>query len=178
MADPLLPLLLAASEGDDRALTRFIEETSPVVWRVVSGLGSGSDVEDLVQETYLRTIRSLGSFRAESPVLPWVITIARRTCADAVRRNERHRRLIDRVRQREHLRSVPADLAFPTFDLLDSLDEARRDAFVLTQIGGLSYAEAASALDCPIGTVRSRVARARADLVAMLEDDEDLKATG
>lgn len=50
-------------------------------------------------------------------------------------------------------------------DLLRRLPEERREAFVLTQILGLSYAEAAQAADCPVGTIRSRVARARETLV-------------
>ena len=50
-------------------------------------------------------------------------------------------------------------------DLLDVLDPDRREAFVLTQLVGLSYEEAAAVVGCPIGTIRSRVARARADLL-------------
>lgn len=53
-------------------------------------------------------------------------------------------------------------------DLVDSLDPDRRSAFVLTQVIGLSYEEAAAVVGCPIGTIRSRVARARADLVEAL----------
>jgi RNA polymerase sigma-70 factor, ECF subfamily len=55
-------------------------------------------------------------------------------------------------------------------DLLTGPPEQRREAFVVTQLLGLSYAEAAQVCDCPIGTVRSRVARAREDLVAALDD--------
>jgi len=58
-------------------------------------------------------------------------------------------------------------------DLLDTLDVGRRQAFVLTQLLGLPYAETAAVLDCPVGTVRSRVARARADLVALLRAAEN-----
>jgi RNA polymerase sigma-70 factor (ECF subfamily) len=54
----------------------------------------------------------------------------------------------------------------PTAALLSAIAPERREAFVLTQVAGLSYEEAALVLDCPIGTIRSRVARARADLVA------------
>jgi RNA polymerase sigma-70 factor (ECF subfamily) len=52
--------------------------------------------------------------------------------------------------------------------VLDRLDPERREAFVLTQLIGLPYAEAAEVVGCPIGTIRSRVARARADLVEAL----------
>lgn len=52
----------------------------------------------------------------------------------------------------------------------DDEDGDRREAFLLTQLRGLSYAEAAEVAGCPVGTIRSRVARARADLVAALED--------
>jgi RNA polymerase sigma-70 factor (ECF subfamily) len=59
-------------------------------------------------------------------------------------------------------------------DLLARLDPDRREAFVLTQLLGLPYAEAAQVAGCPIGTIRSRVARARADLVdAFAEDRAD-----
>jgi RNA polymerase sigma-70 factor (ECF subfamily) len=61
-------------------------------------------------------------------------------------------------------------------DLLARLDADRREAFVLTQLLGLPYAEAAEVVGCPVGTIRSRVARARSDLVASLarvkDDDE------
>ncbi len=57
-------------------------------------------------------------------------------------------------------------------DALSSLEPDRRAAFVLTQVVGLSYAEAAQVCEVPIGTIRSRVARARADLLDALADDE------
>ena len=56
-------------------------------------------------------------------------------------------------------------------DVLAHLDDDRRSAFVLTQVLGMHYDEAAEILGCPIGTVRSRVSRARADLVEMMRDD-------
>jgi RNA polymerase sigma-70 factor (ECF subfamily) len=56
--------------------------------------------------------------------------------------------------------------------VLAHLDDDRRSAFVLTQVLGMHYDEAAEILGCPIGTVRSRVSRARADLVEMMSDDQ------
>jgi RNA polymerase sigma-70 factor (ECF subfamily) len=56
--------------------------------------------------------------------------------------------------------------------LLDGLEPNRRDALVLTQVLGLSYAEAAEVSGCPLGTIRSRVARAREDLIAAAQRDD------
>jgi RNA polymerase sigma-70 factor (ECF subfamily) len=63
----------------------------------------------------------------------------------------------------------PADAVLLT-QLLTGLDPQRRAAFVLTQLLGLSYAEAAEVCGCPVGTIRSRVARARANLANQLRD--------
>lgn len=69
------------------------------------------------------------------------------------------------------VRDVPDDEvggSFAAQDVLDRLEPKRREAFVLTQLIGLPYAEAAEVVGCPIGTIRSRVARTRADLVEAL----------
>ena len=94
-------------------------------------------------------------------------------CADAVR--SRRRRRLTLVRETADLELLtsdrPADAVgdgVAVTDLLARLDHDRREAFVLTQLLGLSYAEAAEVADCPVGTIRSRVARARADLVSSL----------
>ena len=162
--DPLRALLDAAREGDDVAVAELVRRTQPDVWRLCVALGSTGEEQDLVQETYLRALRSLGSYRGDAPVRAWLLSIARNVCADHVRRRERQRRLIDRVRPHPMDAVSPAHVAID--DLLDTLGHDRREAFVLTQLLGLSYEEAAAALECPIGTVRSRVARARADLLA------------
>ena len=101
-------------------------------------------------------------------------------CADAVR--TRRRRRFSLVRDDADLESLAAVADADTVaegatvnDLLARLDVDRREAFVLTQLLGLSYAEAADVAGCPVGTIRSRVARARADLVdalARVESDD------
>ena len=67
------------------------------MWQVCAVLGSDGEIEDLVQETYLRALRSLPRFRGDAPVRLWLLSIARRTCADHVRRRQRQRRLLDRL---------------------------------------------------------------------------------
>jgi RNA polymerase sigma-70 factor (ECF subfamily) len=163
--DPLRRLVAAAVEGDDAALAQLVRQTQPAVARICALLGSGADVDDLVQDTYVRALRSLSGYRAEAPVETWLLSIARRVCADQVRRAQRDRRLLDRLRQLPV--SSPAEVwsaSHSDASLIDSLDVDRREAFVLTQFAGLSYEEAAAVACCPVGTIRSRVARARADL--------------
>jgi RNA polymerase sigma-70 factor (ECF subfamily) len=96
------------------------------------------------------------------------LSIARRVCADHVRRRERQNRLLRRLRLNPVIEQVDARDDWVVDDPVCGLDPDRRDAFVLTQLSGLSYAEAAHVLDCPVGTIRSRVARARDDLLAMV----------
>ena len=161
--DGLSELIEAAREGDDRALGRFVERTQLPVVRLCTRLGSPGEVDDLVQDVYLRAVRALPAYRGDAPPLAWLLSIARRACADHVRRRQRDRRLAELV-----LADPPEGTTPPaqyTADLVDTLDPDRRDAFVLTQLAGLSYEDAAAAIGCPIGTIRSRVARARADLL-------------
>ena len=127
-----------------------------------------------MQETYLRAVRSIDRYRGEAPVRVWLLAIARNVCADHVRRRQRQRRLIERAihfsdRHTLHAADATPDL---TGDLLDVLDPDRKAAFVATQVLGLSYEDAATVLGCPIGTIRSRVARARGQLLAAVEQSE------
>jgi len=164
--DPLRPIVDAAMQGDDVALGELVRQTQSAVWQVCVALGSPGEVDDLVQDTYVRAFGGLGRYRGDAPVRVWLLAIARHVCADHVRRRQRRRRLLDRVAWH------PADRAVPAPDVLDDLLGAlaadRREAFVLTQLVGLSYEEAAVVVGCPIGTIRSRVARARGDLIAMV----------
>jgi RNA polymerase sigma-70 factor (ECF subfamily) len=164
--DPLEALVAAALEGDEVAVGELVRATQPAVWQVCVALGSPGDVEDLVQDTYVRALGGLSHYRGDAPVRVWLLAIARRVCADEVRRQQRRRRLIERVGRTPTRGGVPGPEV--VHDLLDVLDPHRREAFVLTQLVGLSYDEAAAVVRCPIGTIRSRVARARADLLVAL----------
>jgi RNA polymerase sigma-70 factor, ECF subfamily len=164
MSDVLRRLLDAVKHGDDVAAHRFVVETQPIVYRLCSALGSHGAVDDLVQETYLRAFRSIDSYRGEAPVKAWLLSIARHVCADDVRRRQRSRRLVERVTRFPIATNAQAP-GTPIDDLLEALDPDRREALLLTQYLGLAYEEAAVVLGCPVGTVRSRVARARADLM-------------
>ncbi|MGY2082850.1 sigma-70 family RNA polymerase sigma factor [Blastococcus sp. SYSU DS0539] len=171
--DDLARIAADAADGDPLAAATLVRETQPDVWRLCAALGDRESADDLTQETYLRAFGSLHRFEGRSSVRTWLLAIARRVCADAVRSRRRRRLSLVRDAADLELLSAPgagdavAEGAAVT-DLLGRLAPDRREAFVLTQLLGLSYAEAAEVADCPVGTVRSRVARARADLVASL----------
>ena len=168
--DQLTLLAQAAASGDDAALAELIRATQPSVHRLCTHLGSRAEADDLTQDTYLRALRALPSFRGEAPVLVWLLSIARHVCADAVRKRVR-RSAIDR-RFRPRAGFVDPDHRVVLDDLITRLDPDQATAFLLTQEMDLSYEDAARVCDCPIGTVRSRVARARAALIAGIRDAE------
>jgi len=176
--DHLTNLLLEAKNGDPRALERFVSETQADVWRLCRYLGDARDADDLAQETYERAIASVHRYRAEGPARGWLLTIARRVCVDHTRRSVRRRRR-DAAVMDEAL-AGGGTAAFVSNDgserialdaVLAELTDDRRDAFVLTQVLGMHYDEAAEILGCPVGTIRSRVSRARLDLVASMTND-------
>jgi RNA polymerase sigma-70 factor (ECF subfamily) len=158
---------LGARGGDAAAARAFVRATQADVWRLCAHLSSRATADDLAQETYARAFGSLHRFAGRSSARTWLLSIARRVCADAVRTAVRSRALNDLVEAVEASDPAVADPADSVLlrTLLDALDRDRREAFVLTQLVGLSYAEAADVCGCPVGTIRSRVARARGDLV-------------
>jgi RNA polymerase sigma-70 factor, ECF subfamily len=156
----------AAPRGRESAMEAFVAATWSDVWRLCAHLGDRDRADDLTQETYLRVLRSLRSFRGDSPVRPWLFSIVRRVVADDIAARQRRRREPVGV-----VRDVPDHQGSVVLEsLLEGLDPDRRLAFVLTQVLGYPYADAAEICACPVGTIRSRVARAREDLVAMLDD--------
>jgi len=162
---------LAAATGDPVAEAAFVRHTQADVWRLAAALVDSQSADDLVQETYLRAFRALPSFEARSTARTWLLGIARRTCADHLRAVQRRRRLDALLALQRSPDSTPDPAgAVGIADLLAQLPAERRTALVLTQILGLSYEEAAAIEDVPIGTIRSRVARARTDLINALEE--------
>ena len=171
--DELERIAADAAGGDPLAAAALVRATQSDVWRLCAALGDPQSADDLTQETFLRAFGALHRFEGRSSLRTWLFGIARHVCADALR--ARRRRRVTLVRDADDLEPVGgtrltdsvAEGAAVT-DLLARLAPDRREAFVLTQLIGLSYAEAAEVVGCPVGTIRSRVARARADLVTSL----------
>jgi RNA polymerase sigma-70 factor (ECF subfamily) len=165
--DETTALALAARDGDPVAQAAFVRATQTEVWRFTAALVDPGAADDLTQETFLRAFRALDTFQGRSTVRTWLLGIARRTCADHLRAVVRRRRLDVRLATQAATEGPAPDPAqrLSSADLLSRLGEERRTAFVLTQVLGLSYAEAAEVESVPVGTIRSRVARARDELI-------------
>ncbi len=168
--DDLTRHALAARNGQHDAVASFVRAAQAPVWRYCAHLVDPQGADDLTQETLLQAVRALPGFRAEASARTWLLTIARRVCA---------RELKDRYRDRDVAAAVAASAAESATGpdhtantelqlLLADLDPDRRAAFTLTQVLGCSYHEAAEICGCPVGTIRSRVARAREDLITAL----------
>ncbi|MCV7092670.1 RNA polymerase sigma factor SigC [Mycobacterium interjectum] len=169
-------LALAAARGNERALEAFIKATQQDVWRFVTYLSDAGTADDLTQETFLRAIGAIERFSGRSSARTWLLAIARRVVADHIRHAQSRPRTAagadpdhflggDRhARGFEDLVEVTA--------LIANLTTEQREALLLTQLLGLPYADAAAVCGCPVGTIRSRVARARDALLADMERED------
>lgn len=177
--DAVTALAVAAAAGDARALEAFIKATQHDVWRFVAYLFDGVSADDLTQETFLRAIGAIPRFAGRSSARTWLLAIARRVVADHIRYLKARPRtapgadpelLLDRDRPARGFEDVVEVTA-----LIAGLSTDQREALLLTQLFGLSYSDAAAVCGCPVGTIRSRVARARD---ALLADPERGELTG
>ena len=180
--DDVTGLALGARDGDRTALAELVRRTQADVWRFCAHLAGHTQADDLTQEVYARALRSLANYRGDASARLWLLAIARRACADHIRTEVRRRRLSDHLMsdaRRDSARTV--DDVASTHSLtavIESLPPDFRAAFTLTQVLGLSYAETADVCDCPVGTVRSRVARARESVIRELAAGEAASQDG
>jgi RNA polymerase sigma-70 factor (ECF subfamily) len=143
------------------------------------------DAEDLLQETAVRAHRFADRFREGTCMRAWLHRILRNTFASRYRKRRREREVIERAhcegalheertRANDEPRVVAASLSDEVTRALESLQPEFRAVLELVIIDGLSYREAADALGCPIGTVMSRLHRARAAMLVALQAEGSL----
>jgi RNA polymerase sigma-70 factor (ECF subfamily) len=164
-ADDLEALASQAAAGDGAAFAAFVRATQADVRRFCAALVDLDSADDLAQETYVRAHRSLPTFDGQATVRTWLLGVARHVCLTEIRTRNRRRRL---WRAPQRFSEADPTGAVDLWDCVRRLPPERREAFVLTQLLGFSYSETSDICRCPVGTVRSRVARARDDLQAMV----------
>ena len=118
-----------------------VRESYRDAWLLCRHLSDAQSADDLTQETFLRVQKALPGFRSDASVKTWVLSIARRTCADAIRRQNREHRKTSRLRDElwaggaTHVPDVADSVSL--WALVSQLEVERRAAFVLTQFFGL-----------------------------------------
>lgn len=171
-------LVRRAQSGEHRAFNALVRKYRHRVMKIsIHYTRNRADAEDAVQETFIKAYYGLRHFRGESAFYSWLYRIAVNSAQSALSLRSRRARLFvsnhtnpndlnDTSIALAHL-DTPEELAL-TDEVcvalnasIDALCEEQRTAIVLREFQGLSYAQMASAMSCPIGTVRSRVSRAR-----------------
>ena len=170
-------LVLRVQAGEKAAFDLLVRKYQHRVLKLVSRfVPDAAEAEDVAQEAFLKAYRALASFRGDSAFYTWLYRIAINTAKNALVSNrrrpvdfdldlqdpeqyDRHARLKDGdtpegVLLTEEIRNVVERA-------MEQLPEDLRTAIVLRELEGLSYEEIAEAMDCPVGTVRSRIFRAR-----------------
>lgn len=154
-----------------------------VLYRVARRMtGNGADAEDLVQETLLKALRGWEGFRPGSNARAWLLTILRNAFINGYRRRRREPITMDVEAADRHaiIHDVASSDPEGTFftklvdetvlKAVEALPEEFREALVLSDLEGLAYAEVAEVLGVPLGTVKSRLFRARRSLQRVLHD--------
>ncbi len=181
--------------GDMRAFELLVVKYQRRIERLIARMVRDPDlVQDIAQETFIRAYRALPQFRGESAFYTWLYRIAVNSAKKALLELKRDPVIVQSALQNEHdddetllPQEVLTDAETPESILasrevaatvnsaVEALSEDLRQAITLREIEGLSYEEISEAMNCPIGTVRSRIYRAREAIAERLRPMLDHK---
>ncbi len=182
------PLVERVKQGDVKAFEMLVVKYQRRIERLVGRMVRDVDlVPDIAQETFIRAYRALPQFRGDSAFYTWLYRIAVNTAKKALMELKRDPLVTESARAGRdedddgpRVQDEPSDSATPEAVLaskqiaaavnfaVEALSEDLRQAITLREIDGLSYEEIAEIMNCPIGTVRSRIFRAREAIAARL----------
>jgi len=170
-------LVVRVQKGDKAAFDLLVRKYQHKVAKLVARfVRDRSEVDDVTQEAFIKAYRAIGGFRGESAFYTWLYRIAVNTAKnylDSLGRRPPNSDVevegAELIASGEGLRDqatperalLTDEIAATVNRVVESLPEDLRTAIVLREIDGLSYEEIAQVMDCPIGTVRSRIFRAR-----------------
>lgn len=166
-------LMLRYQQADPAAVDELVAKLSPPLQRFFSAFGiNRADMEDLVQECWIRIHRARHTYRWPEPVLPWIFAIARHTRLDAYRRRRRRDR-------REVLVPDPPETATASIGSamgegdelwrsLAELSESQREVILMLKVSDMSLEEVARATSCTVGSVKQKAHRGYSKLREIL----------
>lgn len=160
-------------QNDDRAFAKLVGRHQTLVFKVCMRiLGHRQDAEDVTQETFSRVAKYLHRWDSKRPLEPWLVAIAGNRCRTFLAKRRVHQRLSPACEPSsdEVVAEQAADILREEVDLaLTQIPAYQRRAFVLFHEQSMSYADIARELDCPIGTVKTWVHRARLRVMQQLQ---------
>ncbi|EIJ69076.1 RNA polymerase sigma factor RpoE [Pasteurella bettyae] len=177
-------LVERVQQGDKKAFNLLVSRYQNKVAGLLTRYVSRNDIPDVVQESFIKAYRSIESFRGESAFYTWLYRIAVNTAKNYLtaqgRRPPTEDILADEAETYDigsNLRDIDspenemlsAELKRVVFETINSLQEELKTAITLREMEGLSYEEIAEIMDCPVGTVRSRIFRAREILESKIQ---------
>jgi RNA polymerase sigma-70 factor, ECF subfamily len=171
-----LALLRAHASGDPMAFDQLVRRHRDRMWAVaLRTLGDREEAADALQDALISAFRNAERFRGDAAVTTWLHRIVMNACFDRIRRRRAHP-TVELPEIDTPAPHVDTDMVLDVHDALASLPDDQRAAIVLVDMEGFSVADAATVLDTPIGTVKSRCARGRARLAVMLGYLRNLEA--
>ncbi|UCG52756.1 MAG: RNA polymerase sigma factor [Candidatus Latescibacterota bacterium] len=164
-------LVAKALRGNEKAFRQLIAQYQPMAYSVVRGiLGDREDVEDVLQDVFIKVYRGLSGFRGDSKLSTWIYRIARNEAVTAARKRDPSGPPVEELDLQTPARTRPDEqyLQKARQDYLGrclgQLDENYRVVLELRYMGEMSYAEIGEAMDLPIGTVKTYIYRAKVEL--------------
>ncbi len=191
-------LIRRCARGEEAAYEELVSRVErPLINFILRYVGDPHLAEDIFQETFVRVVRTLGSFRPEATLATWIFTIARNLSLDSLKAKRRHREVsmdassADSKGQvidfREILRSTlpGSDTRASTAEeqermlaAIAQLGPAKREALSMRMFAGLSYEEIAQIVDAPVGTIKFRVHEAMQELTRKIAGQDARKDVG
>lgn len=174
MSDNLRQLVKQCVAGDQRSMIELVERFKGQVFGLCYRmLGQREDAEDAAQETLIRVLKSLHRWDPSRDFEPWLLAIAGNRCRTALAKRCRRptpQPLVDQLPDHSPDQQLARNLSEEVHLALQKIRDEYRQAFVLFSDHEMGYAEIAETMDCPVGTVKTWVHRARRELIALLRD--------
>jgi len=170
-----------ARAGDLRAFESLVRDYQADVWRFAYHLTHNRALaEDVTQDAFLRAYRGLQSYRGQAKFTSWLLRIVRNCAIDAYRKTRRETPVADQPEpapRGEHSSTASgAEERARIHDAIRRLPDSLREPFVVIEVLGFTYQETSVILGVRVGTVKSRMHRARAALMLALSDKQEESA--